>query len=141
MKKIFRPVVAISTALALSFGVAVSPAAAGNGRVDFYLDGGCSVDLPSSGWVELNATNYDSGSNQTYHMATLAGKNRSGPGGSLVSYSVISGVYVDGKYVGKGADFYVPISGHGRHKLMIGGYSVSASDGKATPTRFCSFYL
>lgn len=71
MKKFFRSVVALSTAIALSFGVAAAPASAGNGTSNFYIKKSCKI-YDSNGFniVRFQFTNYPSGkSSQTYHFA------------------------------------------------------------------------
>jgi hypothetical protein len=102
-----RIVTAIVAALSALFLLA-PPALAGNGTNNFYLKGSCHVGAGPGG-VDFWLTNYDSGSDQTYHT----GWKRSG-----VAW-IVDGIYVDNVYKGKGADLFIKIGGHGAHRVKI----------------------
>lgn len=101
--------------LALSLAVFSSaPASAGNGTSNFYLTGSCWTK--GSYGNKLSISNYDTGSNQTYHIAV----SKSG-----VAFTGGWKVYIGGYYVagGSGAkapyEDFITMAGHGPNTLKI----------------------
>lgn len=109
---IHRIIAAVAACL-LGVGLAASPALAGNGTNDFYLQKSCTASNASIfGGLYLRSTNWDNGKGQIYHIAV----SRSG-----VAYS-LTGLYVDGKYVNKVlGETDISRLDHGRHTIQIRG--------------------
>lgn len=118
-KRIAAMFAAFALAIGLSALAPISAAASqaalvsGNGTSNYYLTGGCTAKyLSYPGGIYLNATNWDYGPNQYYHLNIT----RSG-----VAYAV-TGVYVDGVYYGKSlGEYTVWEGGHGQTALRVKG--------------------